>query len=164
MYDRTIRRVANAFERLERRLSRGLELFNAMRKEFPNTPQSWISVGYQLGARIDAGIAAVDASLPGERPFLKDIPIVPPLLEQYPGEGRILYRFRVALREKYGRAPKIFISDVWSDTPLNADSLRQEARDRALALYASSPGARRGGGEKEVADVQEDLIFVGRRY
>lgn len=156
--------MAQAAQRLAARVPAGLERFNALRRQFPNLPQSWISRGYQQAKSVVAAIRDVQANAPGSRTTLSQIPVVPGLKI---GDGlgtRILYRFQVRLFEKYGRTPKTFIVDVTSISPLSASALQQEVADRALQTYADSPGARRGGSAKDIREVDATLVFVGRRF
>lgn len=156
--------MASAALRLAKRFEAGLQIFNQLRKEFRNLPQSWLSRGYQQAKAIGKAIFDVQGNLPGSRPTLSQIPVIPGLPIGDSLGTRILYRFQVRLFEKYGRTPKTFIVDVTSISPLSAADLQQQVADRALQTYASSPGARRGGNEKDIREVDSTLIYVGRRF
>lgn len=163
-FQRAVQQIAQAAQRLAGRYAAGLPLWNALRGEFRNNPVSWISSGYALGKGIRGAVAGLGRADPNARQFLKDIPVVPGLQILDPIDNRIRYRFRARVLEKYGRAPRTYIVDVNSLTPLSMAELQARAERLASILYQTSPNARHGGRVKELRDIEVDLISVGRRY
>lgn len=161
---KALNRVANVTQQLGRRFPPGLALFNAVRSQLPGLPLDWYSRGYQLGRALANAVGTVAGMASGQRPLLRDIPIVSGLVIGDRIDNRILYRFRVRLFEKYGRVPKTFIVDITSNKPLDIDTLLSRAQEQAEEVYADSPRARRGGNLKDIREIQTELISVARRY
>jgi hypothetical protein len=150
--------------RLAGRFGRGLPLFNELRREFPNLPQSWISRGYQYGREILRAMAIAADTSTSSPGFLKDIPVIPGLTIGANNRGRILYRFRVRSFEKFSRTPRYTIVDVVANKPLASDELMRRAESLARSQLEHYP--RRGGGRgaPDIREIDPVLIFVGRRF